>query len=78
VSGYSRLIEAVMQRGATDEQIQKLVGQNLLRAWRENELLAVSLQKQKLIKPAEHGWEGRAIEPFDGSLPSHRHANKPD
>ena len=78
VSGYPRLIEAVMRRGATEEQIQKLVGQNLLRVWRENELLATSLQRYKHIKPAEHVWEGRAIEPFDGSLPSLRHANEPD
>lgn len=31
VADYPKLIEAVMRRGATDEQIRKLVGENILR-----------------------------------------------
>jgi membrane dipeptidase len=31
VADYPKLIEAVMARGATDEQVRKLVGENILR-----------------------------------------------
>lgn len=31
VADYPKLIQAVMRRGATDEQIKKLVGENILR-----------------------------------------------
>jgi membrane dipeptidase len=31
VADYPKLIEAVMRRGATDRQIRKLIGENILR-----------------------------------------------
>ena len=32
VADYPKLIEAVVARGATDEQVRKLVGENILRS----------------------------------------------
>jgi membrane dipeptidase len=37
VAQYPQLIEAVMKRGATDEQVRKLLRENILRVWRMNE-----------------------------------------
>lgn len=70
VSSYPRLIEAVMRRGATDEQIKRLVGENILRVWRENEKVAAEIQNGVDSQPVESFWEGRAQPSFEGSLPS--------
>lgn len=69
MSSYPRLIEAVMRRGATDEQIKKLVGENILRVWRENEQVAVEIQNGVDSQPVESFWEGRTQPSFEGSLP---------
>lgn len=55
VSCYPDLIETVLSRGATDEQVRKLMGENILRVWREVELVAESLAKQ-----GEKPWETNA------------------
>ncbi|KUI53332.1 hypothetical protein VP1G_00776 [Cytospora mali] len=57
VADYPKLIQAVMKRGATDEQVRKLVGENILRVWRQNEEIAAKLSAD--IKPVEDVWEGR-------------------
>lgn len=31
VADYPKLVEAVLRRGATDDQVRKLVGENILR-----------------------------------------------
>lgn len=59
-----------MRRGATDEQIKKLVGENILRVWRENEKVAAEIQNGADSQPVESFWEGRAQPSFEGSLPS--------
>ncbi|KAI3129358.1 transcriptional regulator family: Fungal Specific TF [Penicillium roqueforti] len=55
VSAYPRLIEAVMRRGATDEQVRKLVGLNILRVWGQNEIVSAQIQKNKNIDSADKG-----------------------
>ena len=70
VSGYPKLIEAVLRRGATDEQVQKLVGENILRVWRQNEIKSAQIRKGKDARPIESFWEGRAKPTFEGSLPN--------
>lgn len=47
-----------MERGATDAQIRKFAGQNILRVWREVEDTANKIQS-KGEKPNEAVWEGR-------------------
>lgn len=44
VACYPMLVAAVIRRGATDEQVQKLIGGNILRVMRENERIAARLQ----------------------------------
>jgi membrane dipeptidase len=59
-----------MRRGATDEQVRKLVGENILRVWQQNEIIAAHIQNQKDGKPVESIWEGRAKPTWDGDLPT--------
>ncbi|KAL4860988.1 putative dipeptidase [Aspergillus spectabilis] len=58
VSKYPRLVELLMERGATDKQIRKFAGENLLRVWGDVEKVASRLQSQG-EKPNEAYWEGR-------------------
>ncbi|KAL2854052.1 putative dipeptidase [Aspergillus pseudodeflectus] len=58
VSKYPRLVELLMERGATDEQIKKFAGENILRVWKEVEDVARRLQT-KGAKPNEAYWDGR-------------------
>ncbi|KAK8038219.1 dipeptidase 1 [Apiospora phragmitis] len=67
VADYPKLIAAVMKRGATDEQIKKLIGANLLRVWAENEKVAVRLSREML--PVEEVWEGRLFTRWNNPLP---------
>jgi membrane dipeptidase len=69
VSDYPRFIEAVMRRGATDKQVRKLLGENMLRVWRENEVVAARLQAKTSLKPVETVWEGREFTRWDNPLP---------
>ncbi|KAI1628917.1 putative dipeptidase [Exophiala viscosa] len=66
VADYPKVIEAVMRRGATDEQVRKLVGENILRAWRQNEVNAKRFSKEL---PVEDVWEGRRWTRWDNGLP---------
>lgn len=67
VADYPVLIQAVMKRGATDHQIRKLVGENLLRVWSENERVATQLSAQ--IRPVEDVWVGRRFLRWNNPLP---------
>ncbi|KAI1329052.1 dipeptidyl aminopeptidase [Xylariaceae sp. FL0255] len=66
VADYPRLVEAVMRRGATDEEVRKLVGENILRVWRENERVAATLLDQK---PVEEVWADRKWTRYNGAVP---------
>ncbi|KPM46538.1 putative dipeptidase [Neonectria ditissima] len=67
VADYPALIQAVMKRGATDGQVRKLVGENLLRVWRENEQVAARLSAQ--MQPVEDVWVGRRFLRWNNPLP---------
>ncbi|EED24564.1 dipeptidase, putative [Talaromyces stipitatus ATCC 10500] len=58
VSKYPRLVELLMERGATDDQIRKFAGDNILRVWSEVEKAAERIQVEGR-KPNEAIWEGR-------------------
>ncbi|KAI2473611.1 membrane dipeptidase-domain-containing protein [Annulohypoxylon bovei var. microspora] len=58
VSKYPDLIELLMARGATDDQIKLLVGDNILRVWASIERRAQEIQSQG-EKPVEEEWEWR-------------------
>jgi membrane dipeptidase len=68
VSCYPKLIEAVLERGATDEQVRKLIGENILRVWKGNEDTSLRLNMLG-EKPREGSWEGREWTKWDFSLP---------
>ncbi|KAF2115334.1 membrane dipeptidase-domain-containing protein [Lophiotrema nucula] len=58
VSKFPNLIEALLERGVTDEQIKLLVGENLLRVWGEIEKKAKHFQASG-ESPVEDEYEGR-------------------
>jgi hypothetical protein len=69
VTAYPSLIEAVLRRGATDAQVKKLLGENILRVWRENEIIAMRVQNLEGKKPIEDVWEGRRWTRWNNPLP---------
>lgn len=58
VSKYPSLMEVLMQRGATDEQIRLLAGENILRVWGNIEKSAKVIQATG-EKPVEEEYERR-------------------
>ncbi|EXM27383.1 hypothetical protein RAB80_013426 [Fusarium oxysporum f. sp. vasinfectum] len=58
VSKYPSLMEVLMQRGATDEQIRLLAGENILRVWGNIEKSAKAIQATG-EKPVEEEYERR-------------------
>ncbi|KAF8858685.1 dipeptidyl aminopeptidase [Acephala macrosclerotiorum] len=69
VSAYPLLIESILRRGATDEQVRKLLGENILRVWAQNEEVAARLQHIDQVKPVEDVWDGRKWTRWDNPLP---------
>ncbi len=59
VSTYPALLEELVRRGWTEGDLRKLVGENLLRAWREAEAVARRIQR-------ERGPSTATIEELDG------------
>ena len=47
VSRYPALVAELLRRGWTDLDVKKLVGENILRVWAENEQIAVRLKKER-------------------------------
>ncbi len=62
VSKYPALAEELLRRGYPDAEVKKVMGLNLLRAWREAERAAVRLQKTR-------GPSFATIEELDGKRP---------
>ncbi|KAM0335232.1 hypothetical protein ACHAQA_000275 [Verticillium albo-atrum] len=58
VSKFPDLVELLMARGATDEQVRLFAGENLLRVWEEIEGKAREFQASG-EKPVEEEYEGR-------------------
>lgn len=48
----------MMERGATDEQVRKFAGENILRVWSAVEGIARNIQMDG-EKPNEETWSGR-------------------
>jgi membrane dipeptidase len=65
VTYYPKLLARIVDRGAIEAQVAKLISQNILRVWAD--VVAV-LEEIKLenIKPVEDVWEGRKWWRFDG------------
>ncbi|RDW89770.1 dipeptidase-8 [Coleophoma cylindrospora] len=65
VKSYPKLLAAVLDRGATEAQLSKLVGENILRVWSG---VAFTRDKMALegVKPVEDVWEGRKWWRYDG------------
>lgn len=47
VSTYPALVAALLRRGWTDADVRKLVGDNILRVWRQTEQVAARLQRER-------------------------------
>lgn len=58
VSRFPDLIELLMKRGATDDQIRLVAGENILRVWAEVERKAKAIQATGEL-PIEDEYEGR-------------------
>ena len=58
VSRYPALVAELLELGVTDEEAAKIVGQNILRVWRDANTTAKKLQKAG-VKPAEDKVERR-------------------
>jgi hypothetical protein len=58
-----------MRRGATDAQVRKLLGENILRFWAGNEVVAKRLQDIDGNKPVEEVWQGRRRSRWDNASP---------
>ena len=61
VSTFPALFEELARRGWTEEELSKLAGENVLRAWREAEAVARVLQRQRPPSTA-------TIEEMDGTI----------
>ncbi|KAL1631808.1 hypothetical protein SLS56_004329 [Neofusicoccum ribis] len=62
---YPSLLQAVLDRGATEEQLAKVAGENMLRVWRG--VVEVREQMaQEGVLPVEDVWQGRKWWRYDG------------
>jgi len=65
VKCYPRLLEAILDRGATEEQLAKVAGENILRVWRGVEHTR-DVMKAEGVLPVEDVWEDRTWWRYDG------------
>lgn len=68
VSAYPKLIEAIMKRGASDEEITGFIGGNILRVWRQNEINAAAFAIAGELA-VEDIWIERRWTRWDNPLP---------
>jgi len=62
---YPSLLQAILDRGATEEQLAKVAGENALRLWRGVEKVRDEMEEEKVL-PVEDVWEGRQWWRYDG------------
>jgi membrane dipeptidase len=65
VKCYPALLAAILDRGATEEQLAQLIGENILRVW-EGVISVRETMRKEGIKPVEDVWGGRTWWRFDG------------
>ena len=62
---YPILLKAILDRGATESQLAKVAGENMLRVWRDVVKVREQMRKEGVL-PVEDVWEGRQWWRFDG------------
>ncbi|KAG9204927.1 hypothetical protein G6514_009383 [Epicoccum nigrum] len=62
---YPVLMQAILDRGATEEQLSKVIGENVLRAWKGVEEIRDHMAAEGVF-PVEDVWEGRQWWRYDG------------
>lgn len=65
VKCYPKLLAAILDRGATQEQLGKCLGENMLRVWR-GVVKTRDRMKAEGVLPVEDVWEGRQWWRYDG------------
>ncbi|KAF5007948.1 hypothetical protein FDECE_5760 [Fusarium decemcellulare] len=65
VKCYPRLLKAILDRGATEEQLAKVAGENILRVWRGVEKVRDEM-KAEGVMPVEDVWKDRTWWRYDG------------
>ncbi|KAJ5573921.1 uncharacterized protein N7459_008348 [Penicillium hispanicum] len=65
VKCYPRLLQRILERGATEEQLSKVAGENLLRMWRGVEATRDQMKNEGIL-PVEDVWEDRTWWRYDG------------
>ncbi|KAF9879130.1 microsomal dipeptidase [Colletotrichum karsti] len=65
VKCYPNLLKAILDRGATEEQLAKVAGENILRVWRGVEKVRDEMKAEGVL-PVEDVWEGREWWRYDG------------
>ncbi|RMY62803.1 hypothetical protein D0863_10828 [Hortaea werneckii] len=62
---YPALLKAILDRGASEEQLRKVAGENMIRVWQKVEDVSCRLQSEGML-PVEDVWEGRQWWRYDG------------
>ncbi|KAJ4368342.1 hypothetical protein N0V83_006698 [Neocucurbitaria cava] len=62
---YPSLMQAILDRGATEEQLTKVAGENMLRVWKGVEKVRDEMKAEGVL-PVEDVWEGRQWWRYDG------------
>ncbi|PVI01647.1 membrane dipeptidase [Periconia macrospinosa] len=65
VECYPHLLKAILDRGATEEQLAKVAGENILRVWRSVERTKDQMKEEGVL-PIEDVWEDRTWWRYDG------------
>jgi membrane dipeptidase len=58
-------MQAILDRGATEEQLSKVIGENILRAWKGVEEIGDHMAAEGVL-PVGDVWEGRQWWRYDG------------
>jgi membrane dipeptidase len=64
-SRFPALLQAILDRGATEEHLALVAGENILRVWTEVAQVAERMQEDE-VTPVEDVWEGREFWRYDG------------
>lgn len=65
VKCYPNLLRAILDRGATEEQLAKVAGENMIRVW-EGVVKVRDQMATEGVLPVEDVWEGRKWWRYDG------------